>query len=135
MYDMMTVYASALAIVAGLGITLLLLALARKALPALPVSIALGAVFYFATRFLVEPFVVPHEPSGRSAQPAGGRPHWGASGPALAGGGELREAVRRSQAHAPPMAAPSTHVTGTRRRPLASALPHACMLELARLCL
>ncbi|KAI8475571.1 MAG: Presenilin-domain-containing protein [Monoraphidium minutum] len=59
MYDMMTVYASFLAIIAGLGITLLLLALARKALPALPVSIALGAVFYFATRFVLEPFAVP----------------------------------------------------------------------------
>eukprot|EP00877_Chromochloris_zofingiensis_P008023 jgi/Chrzof1/3474/Cz12g26260.t1 len=59
MYDMMTVYASYLAIVAGLGITLLLLALARKALPALPVSIALGVVFYFLTRLVLEPFVVP----------------------------------------------------------------------------
>ncbi|KAL1160663.1 hypothetical protein V6Z11_A07G079900 [Gossypium hirsutum] len=42
MYDFMTVYACYLAIVAGLGITLMLLALYQKALPALPVSIALG---------------------------------------------------------------------------------------------
>ncbi|XVE54690.1 hypothetical protein DITRI_Ditri03aG0102200 [Diplodiscus trichospermus] len=42
MYDFMTVYACYLAIVAGLGITLMLLAFYQKALPALPVSIALG---------------------------------------------------------------------------------------------
>ncbi|KAJ1421818.1 Presenilin/signal peptide peptidase [Sesbania bispinosa] len=42
MYDYMTVYACYLAIIAGLGITLMLLALYQKALPALPVSIALG---------------------------------------------------------------------------------------------
>lgn len=59
MYDMTTVFASYLAIIAGLVITLLLLALARKALPALPVSIALGVAFYFLTRLVIEPFVVP----------------------------------------------------------------------------
>ncbi|KAI4340148.1 hypothetical protein MLD38_025013 [Melastoma candidum] len=42
MYDTMTVYACYLAIIAGLGITLMLLALYQKALPALPVSILLG---------------------------------------------------------------------------------------------
>nr|GMC74167.1 presenilin-like protein At2g29900 [Ipomoea batatas] len=42
MYDFMTVYACYLAIVAGLGVTLMLLALYQKALPALPVSIMLG---------------------------------------------------------------------------------------------
>ncbi|KAK6123122.1 hypothetical protein DH2020_043118 [Rehmannia glutinosa] len=44
MYDYMTVYACYLAIIAGLGITLMLLAFYRKALPALPVSILLVAV-------------------------------------------------------------------------------------------
>jgi len=58
MYDYMTVYACYLAIIAGLGITLLLLAFFRKALPALPVSIALGIVFYVLTRTLLEEFVV-----------------------------------------------------------------------------
>ncbi|GMI95240.1 Presenilin-2 [Hibiscus trionum] len=58
MYDFMTVYACYLAIVAGLGVTLMLLALYQKALPALPVSIALGVLFYFLTRFLLEVFIV-----------------------------------------------------------------------------
>ncbi|CAN1138019.1 Presenilin-like protein At2g29900 [Linum perenne] len=58
MYDFMTVYACYLAIIAGLGVTLMLLALYQQALPALPVSIALGVLFYFLTRFLLEEFVV-----------------------------------------------------------------------------
>ncbi|XP_048229411.1 presenilin-like protein At2g29900 isoform X2 [Ricinus communis] len=58
MYDFMTVYACYLAIIAGLGITLLLLAFYQKALPALPVSIALGVLFYFLTRLLLEAFIV-----------------------------------------------------------------------------
>ncbi|XP_021890090.1 presenilin-like protein At2g29900 [Carica papaya] len=58
MYDLMTVYASYLAIIAGLGITLVLLAFYQKALPALPVSVALGVLFYFLTRLLLEDFVV-----------------------------------------------------------------------------
>lgn len=58
LYDFMTVYACYLAIVAGLGVTLLLLAFHRKALPALPISIALGVLFYLLTRELLEVFVV-----------------------------------------------------------------------------
>lgn len=58
MYDFMTVYACYLAIIAGLGITLMLLAVYQKALPALPVSVLLGVVFYFLTRFLLEAFVM-----------------------------------------------------------------------------
>ncbi|XP_052179382.1 presenilin-like protein At2g29900 [Diospyros lotus] len=58
MYDFMTVYACYLAIVAGLGVTLLLLAFYQKALPALPVSIMLGLLFYLLTRLLLETFVV-----------------------------------------------------------------------------
>lgn len=58
-YDFMTVYAAYLAIIAGLGITLLLLALSHRALPALPISIALGVIFYFLTRLVLEPFIVP----------------------------------------------------------------------------
>ncbi|CAI0433335.1 unnamed protein product [Linum tenue] len=58
MYDLMTVYACYLAIISGLGCTLILLSVCRQALPALPISIALGFVFYFLTRLLMEPFVV-----------------------------------------------------------------------------
>lgn len=58
MYDLMTVYACYLAIISGLACTLLLLSVCRRALPALPISIALGVVFYFLTRLLMEPFVV-----------------------------------------------------------------------------
>ncbi|KAJ4961383.1 hypothetical protein NE237_021293 [Protea cynaroides] len=58
MYDFMTVYACYLAIIAGLGITLMLLALYQQALPALPVSVLLGVLFYFLTRLLLEAFIV-----------------------------------------------------------------------------
>lgn len=58
MYDLMTVFASYLAIVAGLGATLVLLAVFKKALPALPISIALGMLFYLLTRLIVEPYVM-----------------------------------------------------------------------------
>lgn len=59
MYDMLTVFASYLAIVAGLGATLILLALFRKALPALPISVALGVSFYFLARIVLEPVLLP----------------------------------------------------------------------------
>lgn len=58
-YDMMTVYASFIGIIAGLGITLLCLAIYDRALPALPFSIALGVLFYFTTVIVLEPFIVP----------------------------------------------------------------------------
>ncbi|KAM2924246.1 hypothetical protein COP2_040371 [Malus domestica] len=58
MYDFMTVYACYLAIIGGLGVTLILLALYQKALPALPVSIMLGVLIYVLTRLLLEVFVV-----------------------------------------------------------------------------
>lgn len=59
MYDLLAAAAAALAVLAGLGATLLLLALRGHALPALPISVALGAVFTAAARGVVEPVVVP----------------------------------------------------------------------------
>jgi len=58
MYDMLTALVSYLAVMAGLGTTLLLLAVFRKALPALPISIGLGVTFYLLARLLLEPFVL-----------------------------------------------------------------------------
>ncbi|KAE8673778.1 Presenilin-like protein [Hibiscus syriacus] len=58
MYDLMTVYACYLAVISGLGCTLILLSVCHRALPALPISITLGVIFYFLTRLLMEPFVV-----------------------------------------------------------------------------
>lgn len=58
MYDLMTVYACYLAIISGLGCTLILLSVCHRALPALPISITLGVIFYFLTRLSMEPFIV-----------------------------------------------------------------------------
>lgn len=41
----------------GLGVTLVLLSVYRKALPALPISILLGFVFYLGSRFFIVPFL------------------------------------------------------------------------------
>ena len=55
----LAVFAAYLGIIAGLGLTLLCLALFERALPALPFSIALGIMFYFLTRLVLEPLLVP----------------------------------------------------------------------------
>jgi len=59
MYDLLAAAAATLAVIAGLGATLLLLAVRRHALPALPISVALGAIFTAAARLVVEPVVIP----------------------------------------------------------------------------
>merc|ERR1711862_93650 len=57
MYDITTVFTCFIAIITGLFLTLILLAVFRKALPALPFSIFLGVIFYLVTKEFLVPFV------------------------------------------------------------------------------
>jgi presenilin 1 len=57
LFDMLTVFTSFIGIITGLFGTILLLAVWKKALPALPLSILFGVIFFFVSRFLLLPFV------------------------------------------------------------------------------
>jgi len=57
LYSFTTFAACMLVILAGLGATLVFLSVFHSALPALPVSIFLGVIFYLLTRVLIEPWI------------------------------------------------------------------------------
>uniref|UniRef100_A0A7S4HP42 Presenilin n=1 Tax=Odontella aurita TaxID=265563 RepID=A0A7S4HP42_9STRA len=57
LYSFATFAACMLVILAGLGGTLVLLAVWKQALPALPISIFLGVTFYLLTRVVIEPWI------------------------------------------------------------------------------
>ncbi|KAJ3189259.1 hypothetical protein HDU85_002887 [Gaertneriomyces sp. JEL0708] len=57
MFDWITTVACTVAVLTGLNMTIFLLALYRKALPALPISIAFGILFYFLSSVTLTPFV------------------------------------------------------------------------------
>ena len=59
MSDLLAAGAAYIGVIAGLGATLAALALRQHALPALPVSILLGAACTAAARWVVEPVVMP----------------------------------------------------------------------------
>jgi len=58
MYDVITVVAAFIGIITGLLGTLVLLGVFKKALPALPISIFFGIVFFFMARYLFVPMAL-----------------------------------------------------------------------------
>ncbi|KAJ3038021.1 hypothetical protein HDV00_001065 [Rhizophlyctis rosea] len=57
LFDWITTVSCTVAVMTGLNMTIFLLAIYQKALPALPISIAFGILFYFVTAMTLSPFV------------------------------------------------------------------------------
>ncbi|KAI8335891.1 Presenilin-domain-containing protein [Chlamydoabsidia padenii] len=57
MYDWITTVCCTIAVLTGLTTTIFLLAIFKKALPALPISIAFGILFYFVAKTVLVPYV------------------------------------------------------------------------------
>ncbi|CEP18688.1 hypothetical protein [Parasitella parasitica] len=57
MYDWITTVCCTIAVLTGLTATIFLLAIYKKALPALPISIAFGILFYFVAKTVLVPYV------------------------------------------------------------------------------
>ncbi|RKP02741.1 hypothetical protein CXG81DRAFT_8372, partial [Caulochytrium protostelioides] len=68
-FDWVTTIACVVVVMMGLNITIFLLVIYRKALPALPISIAFGILFYFASSKTLAPMVngLVYLPDGRPA--------------------------------------------------------------------
>lgn len=57
MYDWITTVCCTIAVLTGLTTTIFLLAIYKKALPALPISIAFGILYYFVAKTVLVPYV------------------------------------------------------------------------------